>query len=54
LLVTHEGKCIRFNETEVKSSNRDTKGVKGITLRKDFVVGVESIAKDADDKQMLW
>jgi DNA gyrase subunit A len=55
LLVTHEGKCIRFSETEVKSSNRDTKGVKGITLRKnDYVVGVESIEKDSDDdKRML-
>jgi DNA gyrase subunit A len=42
MLITYEGKCIRFSEEEVKSSNRDTKGVKGITLRKgDYVIGVE-------------
>jgi len=45
MLITHEGKSIRFTEKEVKSSQRDTKGVKGITLRgKDYVVGVEAIA----------
>ncbi len=45
MLITHEGKSIRFTEEEVKDSNRDTKGVKGITLRnEDFVVGVESFS----------
>lgn len=54
LLITYEGKCIRFSETEVKASNRDTKGVKGITLRKnDFVVGVESIEKETDDEKRM-
>jgi DNA gyrase subunit A len=49
LLITYQGKCIRFTEEEVKSSNRDTKGVKGIALRKDdYVVGVEAFAPDAD------
>lgn len=43
MLITYEGKCIRFSEEEVKSSQRDTKGVKGITLRKgDYVMGVEA------------
>lgn len=47
MLVTHQGKSIRFSEVEVKASNRDTKGVKGITLLKnDFVVGVESINQE--------
>ncbi|MEX0896412.1 MAG: DNA gyrase subunit A [Patescibacteria group bacterium] len=47
MLVTHAGKSIRFSETEVKSSNRDTKGVKGITLAKDdYVIGVEVISKE--------
>ncbi len=50
LLVTHQGKCIRFSEIEVKSSQRDTKGVKGITLSdRDFVVGVEAVDKNAGD-----
>lgn len=52
ILVTHEGKSIRFTEEEVKSSQRDTKGVKGITTRgTDYVVGVEAISPgEGDDK----
>ncbi|MDQ5950728.1 MAG: gyrase subunit [Patescibacteria group bacterium] len=57
MLITHEGKCIRFTEEEVKSSQRDTKGVKGITLRGgDYVVGVESISEEeakGDSHQLL-
>lgn len=49
MLITHQGKSIRFSEEEVKSSQRDTKGVKGITLKKDdFVVGVEAFADDEE------
>lgn len=49
MLITHEGKSIRFSETEVKASNRDTKGVKGITLKKgDYVMGVESLSQTED------
>ncbi len=49
MLITHEGKSIRFSETEVKASNRDTKGVKGITLKKgDYVMGVESLSQAED------
>lgn len=44
LLVTHEGKCIRFGEDEVKLSHRDTQGVTGINLKaNDYVVGGELI-----------
>ncbi|NCA97742.1 MAG: DNA gyrase subunit A, partial [Bacteroidia bacterium] len=47
MLITHDGKSIRFTETEVKTSQRDTKGVKGITLKADdFVVGVEVFRDD--------
>ncbi len=49
MLITYQGKSIRFSEEEVKSSQRDTKGVKGITLKKgDYVVGVEAFANDND------
>ncbi|MFH2118570.1 MAG: DNA gyrase subunit A [Candidatus Paceibacterota bacterium] len=49
MLITHDGKSIRFSEEEVKSSQRDTKGVKGITLKKDdFVVGVEAFPDNKD------
>lgn len=57
MLISREGKSIRFSETEVKSSQRDTKGVKGITLSSnDEVIGVEIIAPDEDkteDHQLL-
>lgn len=56
MLITHQGKSIRFSEKEVKSSQRDTKGVKGITLKKeDYVVGVEAFANDKEytDKTSL-
>ncbi len=46
-LATHNGKSIRFSEEEVKDSNRDTKGVKGISLKKgDYVVAFEIITDD--------
>lgn len=46
-LASREGKCIRFSEKEIKSSNRDTKGVKGITLKKaDYVVALESFDQE--------
>ncbi len=51
MLITHEGKSIRFSEEEVKSSQRDTKGVKGITLHSgDRVIGVEVFE---DKKEVL-
>lgn len=59
MLITHQGKSIRFAEKEVKASNRDTKGVKGITLKKDdIVVGFEvlhpeDLEKSNDKTQLL-
>ncbi len=47
LMISHQGKVIRFSENEVKTSNRDTKGVKGITLKSDdYVVGVETVTPE--------
>lgn len=47
LLITKKGKSIRFAEAEVKDSHRDTKGVKGISLKKgDYVVGMEAFAEE--------
>lgn len=49
MLITHDGKSIRFSEQEVKASQRDTKGVKGITLKKgDYVVGVEAFPNNPE------
>lgn len=51
LLVTHNGMAIRFNETDVRSTGRTTRGVMGIRLKKDdYVVGA-SIAEE--DKKLL-
>lgn len=42
LLVSHEGKSIRFKEEDVRPTARDTMGVRGIELKgADYVVGME-------------
>lgn len=52
LMVSHEGKSIRFSQTEVKASNRDTQGVKGIMLHKDdYVVGSEAFPANIEAQQ---
>ena len=61
LLTTKHGKSIRFLEKQVKDSNRDTKGVKGITLKKeDYVIGMEVFLEEKEqvgtktvDRQLL-
>ena len=35
ILVTHEGMSIRFNEADLRALSRDTRGVRGVTLKKD-------------------
>ena len=45
LMATHEGKCIRFSEKDVRAMGRDTMGVKSMTLDDDYVVDF-SIIKD--------
>lgn len=50
LLTTKNGKSIRFEEEQVKDSNRDTKGVKGITLKKDdYVIGMEVFRSETEE-----
>jgi len=55
LLVTHSGKSIKFKESDVKPTGRDTMGVKGINLKgEDFVIAAETfeITPDKpDDKR---
>jgi len=42
LLVSYEGKSIKFHEEDVRPTGRDTMGVRGIKLQKgDWVVGME-------------
>lgn len=43
-LVTHEGKCIRFSESDLRPMGRHTKGVRGIHLKpNDRVVAMDVI-----------
>ncbi|MBC8344819.1 MAG: DNA gyrase subunit A [Candidatus Marinimicrobia bacterium] len=48
LLGTHEGKSIRFSESNIRPSGRKTMGVKGITLgsSKDRVVGMLVVRRE--------
>jgi len=43
LLVSRDGKSIRFNETDVRPTDRDTQGVRGILLKdQDYIISMES------------
>ena len=46
IVASHEGKCIRFSEQDVRATGRDTQGVKSIELNDgDYVVDM-SVIKD--------
>lgn len=50
LMVSHDGKSIKFPESEVRPTGRDTMGVRGILIGKDdYVVGMEVI--EAENKK---
>ena len=51
LLATREGKCIRFNETDVRTVGRDSIGVKSMRLADDDSVIDMAIVRD--DKKVL-
>ena len=52
LLVTKHGKSIRFPETDVRPTGRDTMGVRGINLTKDdYVLGMEAFSPSAEAPQ---
>ena len=54
LLVTHDGKSIRFSEAEVRPTARDTIGVRGILLKEgDYVVNMDIIDKEAKKADFL-
>jgi len=50
-IATHHGMAVRFNESDVRSMGRATRGVRGVNLRKgDFVVSVCAVNKEGDQK----
>lgn len=54
LLVTHNGKSIRFAETEVRTTGRDTMGVRGILMQKtDYIVCMDVIGSNEDELSLL-
>jgi len=53
LIVTKEGKCIRFNEKNARPMGRATQGVRGIRLKaKDTVVEMD-VVKDPEKAELL-
>ncbi len=49
MLVTHKGKAIRFNESQVRDMGRTATGVKGITLANDdYLVAINLVREDAE------
>ncbi len=53
LIASNKGKCIRFNEKDVRLMGRDTQGVKSINLDKnDFVVDMAIIKDKVNKKNM--
>ncbi|MGN1201211.1 MAG: DNA gyrase subunit A [Candidatus Caccovivens sp.] len=48
LIGTHDGKCIRFNETDVRQVGRDSQGVRSIKLNEaDYVVDMAIVHENA-------
>lgn len=47
LLVTRDGMCIRFNETDVRSTGRVSMGVRGMNLTdNDVVIGMQTASQE--------
>lgn len=51
-LVTHNGKCIRFNEADIRPMGRHTRGVRGIQLKEDdYLVSMDALPAIAPSKK---
>lgn len=54
LLVSHEGKAIKFAEAEVRPTGRDTMGVRGIALKgDDYIVSIDIINDETKKADFL-
>lgn len=54
LLITYNGKSIRFHEKEVRPTGRDTRGVRGILLKnEDFAVSMDVIDNELKEAEFL-
>ena len=48
IMASHEGKCIRFSESDVRAMGRDTQGVKSMDLDGDYLVDMAVIKPDCE------
>ncbi len=48
IMASHEGKCIRFSEKDVRAMGRDTQGVKSMDLTDDYLVDMAVIKPDCE------
>ncbi len=53
VIVTREGKCIRFRQGDVRSMGRNSMGVRGIRLRGDDMVVQMDVVKDEEQNRLL-
>ncbi len=53
VLVTREGKCIRFKQGDVRSMGRNSMGVRGIRLKGDDRVVQMDVVKDEENSRLL-
>ena len=53
IIVSRQGKSIRFSETQVKPTHRDTSGVRGIRLAKDDEVVSINIVENEEDALLV-
>ncbi len=49
IIASHEGKCIRFSEDDVRPMGRDTQGVKSMTLSKGDIVVDMAVIKEGSE-----
>lgn len=49
IMATFEGKCIRFNEQDVRATGRDSMGVKSMNLKKEDRVVDMAVVKEGDE-----
>ncbi len=48
IMASHEGKCIRFNETDVRPTGRGSQGVKSMNLDDDYLVDMAVVKEGAE------
>ena len=49
IVASHEGKCIRFNEKDIRATGRDTQGVKSIELNSDDYLVDVAVIKEGQE-----